>query len=246
VVTFLFHHFLTPEDVTWLGQFADLGLTEEESRALVFVREVGAMNNSAFRDINRGIDTLTASGHLRRLRDAGLLEQKGKSVGTYYVPTSRLLSGGARSAGLPDHLPPTFTKPESQPKQAVTTNLVPGTAPIEILPEPRMLGDSKHPLPRGLQEKPRGLVQTPGAIPAQVQEAIQNLGQRAANHTLKAAIIQICAWRPHSADDLSKMLGRNKSYLAHTYLGPMIRDGELEYAIPNQPAHPQQAYKAKS
>ena len=53
VVTFLFHHFLSPEDVKWLGNFADLELSEDEQRALVFVREVGAINNSAYRDLNR-------------------------------------------------------------------------------------------------------------------------------------------------------------------------------------------------
>jgi ATP-dependent DNA helicase RecG len=91
VVTFLFHHFLNEDDVAWLGHFAELQLSEDEARALVFAREVGAINNAAYRDLNR-VDTLVASGHLRRLRDAGLLEQQGKSVGTYYVPTQRMLN----------------------------------------------------------------------------------------------------------------------------------------------------------
>ena len=91
VVTFLFHHFLGPEDVEWLGRFGDLDLLDDDAKALVFVREVGAINNSAYRDINR-VDTLVASGHLRRLRDQGLLKQKGKGAGTYYVPTTRLLA----------------------------------------------------------------------------------------------------------------------------------------------------------
>lgn len=92
VVTFLFHHFLNEDDVRWLGQFAELHLSEDEEKALVFAREMGAVNNSAYRDINQ-LETLIASGHLRRLRDLGLLEQKGKGSATYYVPTGRLLAG---------------------------------------------------------------------------------------------------------------------------------------------------------
>ena len=41
VVTFLFHHFLNPDDIKWLGHFADLELSEDEQKALVFARELG-------------------------------------------------------------------------------------------------------------------------------------------------------------------------------------------------------------
>ncbi len=91
VVTFLFHHFLNSDDVQWLGHFADLQLSEEEQKALVFAREISAINNSAYRDLNR-VETLAASGHLRKLRDHGLLEQKGRGSQTYYVPTERMLT----------------------------------------------------------------------------------------------------------------------------------------------------------
>ena len=85
VATFLFHHFLGPDDLAWLRQLTNEPITDEESRALVFVRELGAIDNAAYRSINR-TDTLNASGHLRRLRDLGLLEMKGASSRTYYVP----------------------------------------------------------------------------------------------------------------------------------------------------------------
>ena len=84
-------------------------------KAHVFAREMGAINNSAYRDINQ-METLIASGHLRRLRELGLLAQKGKSSATYYVPTNRLLAGavspaqrGLDSQGVPTGL---STKPQ--------------------------------------------------------------------------------------------------------------------------------------
>jgi ATP-dependent DNA helicase RecG len=85
VATFLFHHFLGESDVAWLRQLTAEKLSDEEARALVFVRELGAIDNAAYRSINR-TDTLQASLHLRRLRDLDILEMKGSGSRTYYVP----------------------------------------------------------------------------------------------------------------------------------------------------------------
>lgn len=91
VATLLFHHFLGPEDLTWLRNLTREPISDEESRGLVFVRELGAIDNAAHRAINR-TDTLNASAHLRRLRDLDLLEMKGAGSRTYYVPSSRFLA----------------------------------------------------------------------------------------------------------------------------------------------------------
>ncbi|HEY8586370.1 MAG TPA: ATP-binding protein [Rhodanobacter sp.] len=93
VARYYFQHFLSEEAIQWLGRFRDLHLGDEEARALVAVREQGAIDNSMYRELNR-VDTLSASGSLRRLRDAGLLEQRGRGSGTYYVPTAWLLDNG--------------------------------------------------------------------------------------------------------------------------------------------------------
>lgn len=85
VATFLFHHFLGPDDLNWLRGLTGETLGDEDARALVFVRELGAIDNAAYRAINR-TDTLDASTHLRRLRDLGLLVMKGAGSRTYYVP----------------------------------------------------------------------------------------------------------------------------------------------------------------
>lgn len=85
VATFLFHHFLNPADLVWLQRLVPGALSDEDARALVFVREVGAIDNAAYRDINH-VDTLLASSHLRRLRDLGVLAMKGAGNRVYYVP----------------------------------------------------------------------------------------------------------------------------------------------------------------
>ena len=85
------HHFLGEQDIEWLTSLGQ-ELTNEERRAMVQAREVGAIDNSTYRDLNRDADTLTASRHLRRLCDLGLLEKKGKGAKTYYVPTDLALA----------------------------------------------------------------------------------------------------------------------------------------------------------
>jgi ATP-dependent DNA helicase RecG len=95
VATFLFHHFLGPDDLAWLRHLSAEPISDEEARALVFVRELGAIDNAAYRSINR-TDTLNASARLRRLRDLQLLEMKGSGSRTYYVPGSAFETPPAR------------------------------------------------------------------------------------------------------------------------------------------------------
>jgi ATP-dependent DNA helicase RecG len=128
VATFLFHHFLGPEDLNWLAGLTRERLSDEEARALVFVREVGAIDNAAYREINRA-DTLAASTHLRRLRDIELLEKKGSGSRTYYVPGSAFVaadSGAAEQSRQPEaeshQLPPESHHP---PRQVATIEMLP-------------------------------------------------------------------------------------------------------------------------
>ena len=54
----------------------------------MFLREVGAVDNRVYRQF-AGCDTLKASAKLSMLRDAGLLEMKGRGKATCYVPGDR-------------------------------------------------------------------------------------------------------------------------------------------------------------
>lgn len=58
---------------------------EPEKKTLVFVREVGAIDNITNRQVN-GIDVVKASTDLRILREKEILQQKGKGRYTYYIP----------------------------------------------------------------------------------------------------------------------------------------------------------------
>ncbi|MEP6728583.1 MAG: ATP-binding protein, partial [Bacteroidota bacterium] len=101
----LLHHFLSEADIIWLRAFEYYNLNDGQKRALIFVREAGAIDNSTYRQIN-GCDILRASGELRSLRDGGLLEQKGKGRATYYIPGYNFTLLPSIEMGLnplPDH-----------------------------------------------------------------------------------------------------------------------------------------------
>jgi ATP-dependent DNA helicase RecG len=104
VAIFLFYHFLTEENLRWLNGFAEHALAQEDQKALIYVRETDFIDNASYRDINQ-VDTLTASSHLRHLRDLGLLEMAGKGAKTYYRLSPSLLKPDKLSA-KPDNLQP--------------------------------------------------------------------------------------------------------------------------------------------
>jgi len=222
VVTLLFHHFLSPEDWEWLRQFQDLQLANEDARALVFVREAGAITNAAFRAINH-VDVLTASQHLRRLRQNGLLQQKGKGAQTYYLPTEKLLSpwqGKGPDASLETdrqsgNLPPLSGNPEAQS----------GNLGAQSGNPPHRLEDFAE-------------------LPPDLKGSLRNLKQRVSQPEMEALVSQLCLWRDLSAEDLAILLDRNRDYISTRLLTPMLRSGVLKMTIPDQPNHPQQRYRA--
>jgi len=83
-VTLFTHHLLDENDTKWLRQFNNYGLSNDEVKVLIVLRQVGMINNLIYR-VTNDVDTLTASYHLRRLRDSGLLEQQGKGSATCYT-----------------------------------------------------------------------------------------------------------------------------------------------------------------
>ena len=80
----LLHHFLTALDLEWIKNLGIDTLNDAQKKALLFVRESGAINNQTYRQLC-AVETLVASNELRQLCDLHLLEKKGKSRATYYV-----------------------------------------------------------------------------------------------------------------------------------------------------------------
>ena len=92
----LLHHFLSKENVEWLAQYAEFGLVNEQKLALVFVREVGAIDNATYRQLDSSITHARARLEIHKLCDLGFLEKKGQGRNTYYIRTSKVVSLGER------------------------------------------------------------------------------------------------------------------------------------------------------
>lgn len=224
VVTLLFHHFLSPEDWAWLRQFQDVELSDEEARALVFVREAGAINNAAYRNLNR-VDVLNASQRLRHLRDAGLLLQKGKSSGTYYVPTSKLL-------GEPVLGEISLSAEPGQPRQSGNLGAQSGNLPPQS-------GNSE---PQSVNLVHR-FAPLPG-LPPDLERDLSSLKARMPQPAMEDLTWRLCAWRELSTEELAQLLRRNRNYVQDRLITPMLRAGRLAMTMPDQPNHPEQRYRA--
>ena len=83
-VTLFLHNLLNEDDHAWLRSLTTEALDADEVKVLIYARATGAVDNTACRDFS-GLDTLTASRVLRRLRDRGLLEKQGAGSQTHYV-----------------------------------------------------------------------------------------------------------------------------------------------------------------
>ena len=225
VARYFFHHFLGADDIAWLAQFKDAQLSPDEAKALIVVREAGAIDNAAYRALSK-VDTLAASAALRRLRDAGLLQQKGRGSATYYVPAERL--------GLGDRLP-------SDSADSALSSNPPGLSskPEALSSNPGAL--SSNP-PATEQDQARAVLldDLPGSLAARLGA----IGQRHPPQEIQDVVVALCRLRDWPVDELALVLRRNPEVVRQNYLRPLMRDGRLVMTRPEEPNDPQQAYRA--
>ena len=209
----LLHHLLDNGTILWLASYADYPLNDEQRLALVFVREVGAIDNITYRQLNSDINNQKASFDLHDMCIKGLLEQKGQSRNTYYIAgeefvNSRAVGENSRAIGeniIGDSL-------NSRGKDSLNSR---GKG---------SLNSRAMPLPKDLEEK------------------ITRIGKRSKPEAMKELIIELCSCGPMSLLELANILKRKPSSLRYLYVNPLIESGELFYSIPEMLSHPDQKY----
>ena len=215
LVMLLFHHFLSQEDLDWLKSFEHDSLNDEEMKAMISAREVGAIDNSTYRDINRGSDTLSASKHLRKLCDSGLLEKKGQGPATYYIPTNRAL----------EKWPPnTASDSKTQEVARETTKL-----------------DGKT---TKLDDKSTKLDEELPMLPSEIRRLIDSLGGKGNLSTAFDAVVALLKWKELSVKDIASYLDRTASHVRREYIAPLIQADLIRPTIPDNPTDPRQTYRA--
>lgn len=246
----LLHHFLSKENMEWLAQYAEFGLVNEQKLALVFVREVGAIDNATYRQLDSSITHARARLEIHKLCDLGFLEKKGQGRNTYYIRTSKVVSLGERLRPQDERLLPQHgTLGEKIPPQGERYHGKHGT-----LGE-RYQGENER--YQAFEERYQGEVGTLGEryqgvnreellllLPDDIKNRIDEVGKRVPKDILNKLVVDMCSIVPLSMDDLSVLLHRNSKSFKNKNIKVLLETKQLFYWIPEMINHPQQKYIA--
>jgi ATP-dependent DNA helicase RecG len=224
----LLHHFLQAEDLRWLERFKTFDLNAEQKLALVFAREVGAIDNSTYRQLS-DVPLQKAGQDLRRLRQVNLLEKHGKTRATYYTLVET--SSKTKKATLD----PQMFDGEGQMFDA-GTQMLDGEG--QMLDADAQMLDGEGQMLDGVKTKIK-------TLPVGLQEQIASLGPKATSSKLMENLIwELCKHDNWTLNELSQALKRDNVALHQRYIRPMLKQGKLNYTIPDMIKHPKQAYRA--
>ncbi len=88
-------HISDEKNTEWVTRFKDYDLSQNDLRILILLRELGDIRIADYRMLYK-VDAATATAHLRKLSELGLIYDRGADSIVYYVPTDkfwRVLSG---------------------------------------------------------------------------------------------------------------------------------------------------------
>ena len=247
----LLHHFLSKENMEWLAQYAEFGLVNEQKLALVFVREVGAIDNATYRQLDSSITHARARLEIHKLCDLGFIEKKGQGRNTYYIRTSKVVSLGERlrpqHGTLGEKIPPQHgTLGEKIPPQH-------GTLGEKIPPQHGTLGKKippqgeKIPPQHGtfeIESQPKSRNELLRELPKGLQERVAKLGKWASREKVSQLLVDLCAFKPYSYEELALIIQRAAKPMKDKYIKPLRLANKLFYWIPEMINHPLQKYVA--
>jgi ATP-dependent DNA helicase RecG len=188
---------------------------------LIFVREVGAIDNPTYRQMS-DTDSMKSTTELRQLREFELLNQKGKGRGTYYIAGKLLITQG----------------------ESLTTHGKVAIAQGEenITHDESLITHGKEPITHAERPITHGSLEI-AELPTDLRAEVDQIGIRASKENLSDCIIKLCKWRELTAAQLSGILDKGENHIRREYLKPLIDDGKIQYKYPDMIKHPNQAYK---
>ena len=243
----LLHHFLSKENMEWLAQYAEFGLVNEQKLALVFVREVGAIDNATYRQLDSSITHARARLEIHKLCNLGFLEKKGQGRNTYYIRTSKVVSLGERLRPQDERLLPQHgTLGEKIPPQH-------GTLGEKIPPQHGTLGKKippqgeKIPPQHGtfeIESQTKSRNELLRELPKGLQERVAKLGKWASREKVSQLLVDLCAFKPYSYEELALIIQRAAKPMKDKYIKPLRLANKLFYWIPEMINHPLKKYVA--
>ncbi len=233
--SYLLHQLLSEEALQWLQQFTGFQLSDDEAKALVLAREIGAIDNAALRDIT-SLDTLGVSYVFKRLCSIGLLEKGGAGAATYYQLSQRVMPKAVEQLAL---FEPMNEKSGSNRHDLGANASDLGANASDLGANASDLGANASDL--GANASDLGV--NAGGLPEDLAFEIEQLNPRARRDKLWPLILRLCAFHPHSAEQLAKRLNRETTSMKTRHLNPMRKDeGLIDYLYPEVINHPEQAY----
>ena len=208
----------------------------EQKLALVFVREVGAIDNATYRQLDSSITHARARLEIHKLCDLGFIEKKGQGRNTYYIRTSKVVSLGERLRPQGERLP---AKEQRLPPQH-------GTLGEKIPPQHGTLGE-KIPPQHGtfeIESQPKSRNELLRELPKGLQERVAKLGKWASREKVSQLLVDLCAFKPYSYEELALIIQRAAKPMKDKYIKPLRLANKLFYWIPEMINHPLQKYVA--
>ena len=259
----LLHHLLDKETLQWLSSYANYSLNNEQRLALVFVREVGAIDNITYRQLNSDINNQRASYDLHFMCTKGLLEQKGQSRSTYYIAGENFVNNrgnGENSRG------------KGENGNAIGEN---GNAAGEMCRANEEMcrvdgemcrgggiensrangenskgegenGNAAGEMCRANEEMCRanGEMCRAEDLPIELKKRVGETGKRMVAKDMESLIIDLCTFKPLSLAEMASLLHRDMRALRYHYINTLIKQKRLFYTIPEMLNHPNQKYTA--
>lgn len=205
----------------WLAQYAEFDLVNEQKLALVFVREVGAIDNATYRQLDSSIAHARARLEIHKLCNLGFLEKKRQGRNTYYIRTSKVVSLAERLSPQDERY-----QGENERYQAF---------------EERYQGEVGT-----FEERYQGVNREELLLllPDHIKKRIDEVGKRVPKDVLNKLVVDMCSIVPLSMDDLSVLLHRNSKSFKNKNIKVLLENNQLFYWIPEMINHPQQKYIA--
>ena len=254
-VRLLLHHFLGESDLAWLRRFEEYGLGDGQKTALVFLREIGAIDNTTYRQMT-GLDSIHAGAELRKMRQLGLLVPKGRGIAAYYGPgpvfaekssgnpemsheTSHEMSHGDAGVSHETSQENSNATQETSEDSPMANGVRRNTA-ILMKDGKILIRDGKI-----LVRTEMSVVREGKAfrVPKPLSNQLVSLKKRERNRLfLQTLVYDLCEWMPLTREEITQLIGRRDQYV-RKLLSAMIGK-HLAYAIPDMVRHPNQAYKS--
>ena len=227
----LLHHFLSKENMVWLSQYSEYNLLNEQKLALVFVREVGAIDNLTYRQLDTTITHARARLEIHRLCELGFLVKKGQGRNTYYVKTEKVVSLGEM---LPHQGEMFHGEEKINHGEEKKGGIYYGEEEIYHGKEEKN-GEMFHALNRDalLAE-----------LPEELKKQILVMKKWTPKNEMEQIIISLCSLRPYSIVELELLLQRSQKALKSFLIKALLESNKLFYWIPEMIRHPQQKYIA--